>query len=81
MVFGLVTPQDGLVTPQFGELRPTSQKNMQTFAKIVEIASKYDKNGLGVFKMAESDEKRCFTFFAFLPPYIGVSGSRMYAKR
>ena len=25
--------------------------------------------------MAENHEKQCFTFFAFLPPYIGVSGS------
>ena len=25
--------------------------------------------------MAENLEKDCFTFFAFLPPYIGVSGS------
>ena len=27
------------------------------------------------FKMVENHEKQCFTFFAFLPPYIGVSGS------
>ena len=27
-----------------------------------------------VFKMAENAEKPGFTFFAFLPPYIGVSG-------
>ena len=26
-------------------------------------------------KMAENHEKQGFTFFAFLPPYIGVSGS------
>ena len=25
--------------------------------------------------MAENPEKQLFTFFAFLPPYIGVSGS------
>ena len=24
--------------------------------------------------MAENHEKQCFTFFAFLPPYFGVSG-------
>ena len=56
-------------------------KKRSKFAKVVEIASKQYKNGLGVFKMAESDEKRCFTFFAFLPPYIGVSGSPMFLKR
>ena len=27
------------------------------------------------FKMAENPEKQIFTFFAFLPPYFGVSGS------
>ena len=26
-------------------------------------------------KMVENHEKPCFTFFAFLPPYFGVSGS------
>ena len=31
--------------------------------------------------MAENHEKQCFTFFAFLPPYIGVSGSRVSRKR
>ena len=37
--------------------------------------------GLGVLKMAENHEKQCFTFFAFLPPYIGVSGSLVSRKR
>ena len=36
--------------------------------------------GYGALKMAENSEKRRFTFFAFLPPYIGVSGSLAYAK-
>ena len=26
-------------------------------------------------EITENHEKQCFTFFAFLPPYIGVSGS------
>ena len=39
------------------------------------------RGGLGALKMAENREKLCFTFFAFLPPYIGVSGSLTYAKR
>ena len=34
-----------------------------------------------VLKMAENDEKPCFTFFAFLPPYIGVSGSLVSGMR
>ena len=32
-------------------------------------------------KMAENHEKPCFTFFAFLPPYIGVSGSLVSGMR
>ena len=32
-------------------------------------------------KMAENHEKLSYIFFAFLPPYIGVSGSLVYAKR
>ena len=31
--------------------------------------------------MAENHEKQCFTFFAFLPPYIGVSGSLVSRMR
>ena len=32
-------------------------------------------------KMLENHEKPCFTFFAFLPPYIGVSGSLVSRMR
>ena len=31
--------------------------------------------------MVENNEKQCFTFFALLPPYIGVSGSLVSRKR
>ena len=31
--------------------------------------------------MLENHEKPCFTFFAFLPPYIGVSGSLVSGMR
>ena len=34
-----------------------------------------------VLKIAENLEKQSFTFFAFLPPYIGVSGSLVSRKR
>ena len=37
--------------------------------------------GLGVLKMAANRGTQRFAFFAFLPPYIGVSGSLMYVKR
>ena len=32
-------------------------------------------------KMAKNHEKQSFTFFAFLPPYIGVSGSLVSRMR
>ena len=32
-------------------------------------------------KMPEDGEKQSFTLFAFLPPYIGVSGSLVFRKR
>ena len=35
----------------------------------------------GGIKRVENHEKLCFTFFAFLPPYIGVSGLLVYVKR
>ena len=31
--------------------------------------------------MAENHQKQCFTFFAFLPPYFGVSGSLVSRMR
>ena len=34
-----------------------------------------------VLKIAENLEKQSFTFFAFLPPYIGVSGSLVSRNR
>ena len=34
-----------------------------------------------VLKIAENLEKQSFTFFAFLPPYIGVSGSLVSRMR
>ena len=34
-----------------------------------------------VLKIAENLEKQSFTFFAFLPPYIGVSGSLVSGMR
>ncbi len=36
---------------------------------------------VGVFKIAEKHEKHIYTFFAFLPAYIGVSGSFVSRKR
>ena len=36
---------------------------------------------IGVLKIAENHEKQSFTFFAFLPPYIGDSGSLVSGMR
>ena len=36
---------------------------------------------VGALKLAENREKQLFTFFALLPPYIGVSGSLVSRKR
>ena len=37
--------------------------------------------GVGALKVAENHEKLRFMFFAFLPPYIGVSGFPAYPNR
>ena len=36
---------------------------------------------VGAVKLAENREEQLFTFFGFLPPYIGVSGSLVPRKR
>ena len=43
--------------------------------------SVFDRFCVEALKMTENHEKPCFTFFAFLPPYIGVSGSLVSCKR
>ena len=43
--------------------------------------SVFDCFCLEALKMAENQEKLCFTFFAFLPPYIGVSDSLVSGMR
>ena len=43
--------------------------------------SVFDRLYVGGLNMAENHEKPRFTFFAFLPPYLGVSGSLVSRKR
>ena len=43
--------------------------------------SVFDRFCVEALELVENLEKQSFTFFAFLPPYIAVSGSLMYAKR
>ena len=51
------------------EVHGHPQKSMEILRKVQQV-----------FKMAENIEKLGFTFFAFLPPYIGVSGFLAYPK-
>ena len=46
-----------------------------------EQALKMAENREQALKMAANREKTLFTFFGFLPPYIGVSGLLVYFKR
>ena len=55
----------------YGDYVPTSWKN------VIFV----DDFSIGALKLAANREKQVFTFFGFLPPYIGVSGSPMYLKR
>ena len=74
---GLATPQDGLVTPPLWELRADLFKKRP---KSLKNASFYDFS-IRALKLAANHEKQVFTFFAFLPPYMGVSGSPVPRKR
>ena len=53
---------------------------MQTIENLSQIFIDLRKKCQQVFKMAANLEKLCFTFFACLPPYFGVSGSLTYAN-
>ena len=77
IVFGLVTPQDGLVTPTYGNYVRTSLKNVSNFRKM----KVFHDFSIRALKLAANHEKQVFTFFAFLPPYMGVSGSAVPRKR
>ena len=76
--YGLVSPQDGLVSPQDGLVSPQDGLVM---ADLLEKCTFFADFSIRAFKLAAIYEKQLFTFFAFLPPYIGVSGSPMYLKR
>ena len=69
--------QNGLVTPPYGDYVRTSLKNVRFFGKITVF---YDFS-IRALKLAANHEKQVFTFFAFLPPYMGVSGSLVPRKR
>ena len=47
----------------------------------VNVGYRFSLIFIEVLKIAENLEKQSFTFFAFLPPYIGVSGSLVSRMR
>ena len=67
----------GLVTPQYGDYVETSWKNDLFLPKW----RFFDNFSFRALKLAANHEKQLFTFFGFLPPYIGVSGLLVYCKR
>ena len=50
-------------------------------ADLLEKCTFFDDLSIGALKLAANHEKQVFTFFGFLPPYIGVSGLLVYCKR
>ena len=65
-------------------LGPIGSKQIDRFSLIfVDFRSfaRFSTIFIEVLNMAENLEKQSFTFFAFLPPYIGVSGSLVSRKR
>ena len=54
----------------YGDYVPTSWKNVLFYRFFIRA-----------LKLGANHEKQVFTFFAFLPPYMGVSGSLVPRKR
>ena len=78
--YGPATPQDGTVTqlrPLYRDYVATSLKNVSNFRKM----QVFHNFSIRALKLAANHEKQVFTFFAFLPPYMGVSGSLVPRKR
>ena len=50
-------------------------------ADLLEKCIFFEDFSIRAFKLAANHEKQVFTFFAFLPPYIGVSGSLVSRMR
>ena len=80
-----------LFTPLYRRFRLSRVLHAQDLDEIYRLVSKilnfmpcgsvFDRFRVEALKMAENIEKQCFTFFAFLPPYIGVSGSLVSRNR
>ena len=61
----------------YGDYVRTSLKNVRNLWKMI----LFHNFSIRVLKLAANHEKQVFTFFAFLPPYMGASGSLMPCKR
>ena len=80
-----------LFTPLYRRFRLSRVWHAQDLDEIYRLVSKilnftpcglvFDRFCVEALKMAENHEKPCSTFFAFLSPYIGVSGSLVSRKR
>ena len=70
-------------------LRPDLEEDWRRVRGGFEEGSRRVRGGLeegcgrlgGGLQDAGHDEKLCFRFFAFLPPYLGVSGFHVHPKR
>ena len=60
-------------------MRKSMKRSIDWYQKF--LISRLDRFYGEAVKMPENPEKQRFTFFAFLPPYIGVSGSLVSRKR
>ena len=94
---GLVTPQYGELRPTSLKSVPNLQKSSKSEDGPPEVWPGvprmgimcrphgkmyfFDDFSIRALKLAANHEKQVFTFFAFLPPYIGVSGLLVYCKR
>ena len=70
-------PRMAQLRPPYGDYVRTSLKNVRNLWKMI----LFHDFPIRALKLAANHEKQVFTFFAFLPPYMGVSGSRMPCKR
>jgi len=50
-------------------------------ADLLEKCAFFEDFSIRALKLAANPEKQVFTFFGFLPPYIGVSGLPVYVRR
>ena len=60
---------------------PSESQGGLVMADLMEKCIFFDDFFIRALKLVANHEKQVFTFFAFLPPYIGVLGSTVYLER